>query len=91
MNNHMSKYKATGNRGFFDEQEQVEKLSAIGNPLDMISKVIDFEMFRNTLEESLLNTDKKSNAGAKPYDVVSFARNLQKMIINHFSRLCLRY
>ncbi|HPE35350.1 MAG TPA: transposase [Bacteroidales bacterium] len=27
-------------------------------------------MFRNTLESKLLNTDKKNNAGAKPYDVV---------------------
>ena len=27
-------------------------------------------MFRDLLESALLNTDKKSNAGAKPYDVV---------------------
>ncbi len=27
-------------------------------------------MFRNTLEDGVLNKDKKSNAGAKPYDVV---------------------
>jgi IS5 family transposase len=27
-------------------------------------------MFRNTLEDKLLNTNKKSNAGAKPFDVV---------------------
>jgi hypothetical protein len=27
-------------------------------------------MFRNTLEDGILNKDKKSNAGAKPYDVV---------------------
>jgi len=36
----------------------------------MISNVIDFEIFRNTLKESLLNKEKKSNAGAKPFDVV---------------------
>jgi len=36
----------------------------------MISKVIDFEMFRENLESKLLNTEKKNNAGAKPYDVV---------------------
>ena len=36
----------------------------------MISDVIDFEIFRNSLEESLLNKEKKSNAGAKPFDVV---------------------
>jgi len=42
----MQKYKSTGNRGLFDEQENMSKLSAKGNPLDRISKVIDFEMFR---------------------------------------------
>ncbi|MFV0392064.1 MAG: IS5 family transposase [Paludibacteraceae bacterium] len=66
----MLKYKTTGNRGLFDEETSVDKLSAIGNPLEMISKVIDFEMFRTTLEDVMLNTEKKSNAGTKPYDVV---------------------
>lgn len=64
------KYKPTGNKGLFDEEETYQKLTAIGNPLELISGVVDFEMFRNTLETKLLNTDKKSNAGAKPYDVV---------------------
>jgi len=38
-----TRYKTTGNRGLFDEQETYQKLSAIGNPLEMISKVIGFE------------------------------------------------
>ena len=54
----------------FDEQETHQRLSSIGNPLEMISKVIDFEMFRDILEAELLNTNKKNNAGAKPFDVV---------------------
>jgi IS5 family transposase len=66
----MNPYKSRGNKGLFDEQEQLAKLSEIGNPLEMISKVVDFEMFRAVLEDALLNKDKKSNAGAKPYDVV---------------------
>jgi len=36
----------------------------------MISQVIDFNMFREKLEEKLLNTNKKNNAGARPFDVV---------------------
>lgn len=36
----------------------------------MIDKVVDFEMFRSTLENKLLNTNKKNNAGAKPFDVL---------------------
>jgi hypothetical protein len=61
----MNRYKSTGNRGLFDEQENVAKLSAIGNPLEMIIKVVDFEMFRSMLEETFLNKEKKSNGGAK--------------------------
>ena len=63
-------YKKTGNRGLFDEQETQERLSKIGNPLEMISEVIDFEIFREKLESKLLNQNKKNKAGAKPYDVV---------------------
>lgn len=64
------KYKNSGNRGLFDEQETCQKLSAIGNPLEKINNVIDFEMFREVLETKILNENKKNNAGAKPYDIV---------------------
>lgn len=63
-------YKPRGKKGFFDEEFTKERLSAIGNPLEAISKALDFEMFRESLENKLLNTNKKNNAGAKPYDVV---------------------
>lgn len=66
----MNAYKNTGRRGLFDEQENIEKLSIIGNPLDRVEEVVDFEMFRDTLEDALLNKEKKNNAGAKPFDVV---------------------
>jgi len=63
-------YKIQGEKGLFDEQFTIEQLSEIGNPLEKISKVIDFELFRDLIEEKLLNKDKKSNAGAKPFDVI---------------------
>ena len=63
-------YKTRGNKGLFDEAFTKERLSSIGSPLESVSKVIDFEMFRASLESKLLNTNKKNNAGAKPYDVV---------------------
>jgi IS5 family transposase len=66
----LQKYKSKGEKGLFDEQFTIERLSAIGNPLEKISNVIDFESFRITLESKLLNTKKKNNAGAKPFDVV---------------------
>ena len=40
------------------------------NPLEAISKVVDFEYFRSLLEAKMLNTNKKNNARAKPFDVV---------------------
>jgi len=66
----LQKYKTKGEKGLFDEQFTIERLSAIGNPLEKIINVIDFETFRATLESKLLNTEKKNNAGAKPFDVV---------------------
>jgi len=63
-------YKSKGKKGFFDEQFSIDRLSEIGNPLEAINKVVDFEMFRTALEAKLLNTNKKNNAGAMPYDVV---------------------
>lgn len=63
-------YKSQGHKGLFDEEFTQERLSSMGNPLDAITKVIDFELFRGSLERKLLNTKKKNNAGAKPYDVV---------------------
>jgi IS5 family transposase len=63
-------YKSTGKKSLFDTQFTSDKLAEIGNPLEKIIKVIDFEMFRLLLESKLLNTNKKNNAGAKPYDLV---------------------
>jgi IS5 family transposase len=68
MKNH--KYKPTGRVGMFDNEEKSSKLNKIGNPLEKLHKVIDFEMFRCELEDRMLNHDKKSNAGQKPYDPV---------------------
>jgi transposase len=65
-----NKYKSKGRVGLFDKEDTGSKLSKLGNPLEKLHKVIDFEMFRSELELALLNHDKKSNAGCKPYDVV---------------------
>jgi transposase len=63
-------YKSRGNKGLFDEEFIKERLSVIGNPLEAIKKVHDFEVFRELLESKLLNTNKKNSAGAQYYDVV---------------------
>ena len=70
MNMNTQIYKSTGKKSLFDNQFSAEKLSEIGDPLEKIRHILDFEMFRILLEDKLLNTAKKNNAGAKPFDVV---------------------
>jgi IS5 family transposase len=66
----MSKFKPVGRIGLYDNEENKAKLSKLGNPLEKLGNVIDFEMFRPELEKHMLNHDKKNNAGCKPHDVV---------------------
>lgn len=55
---------------FFEEDKTRDAMHIMGNPLDRIQEVIDFEMFRSTLEEALENKNRKTNAGRKPFDPV---------------------
>jgi transposase len=64
------RYKQRGQTGLFDREETPSKLSKPGNPLEKLHKVIDFEMFRPLLESTMLNRNKKNNAGCKPYGAV---------------------
>jgi transposase, IS5 family len=63
-------YKPQGFQGLFDQAQALDFLSASGNPLKRLSSAVDFEIFRSTLEEHVLNQNKKNNAGARPYDPV---------------------
>jgi len=40
LNHRIMKAQKTGDKELFDEQETYQKISSIGNPLEMISKVI---------------------------------------------------
>jgi hypothetical protein len=42
-------YKTSGKQGLFDTQFATEQLSEIGNSLERMSSVIDFEVFRNPI------------------------------------------
>jgi transposase, IS5 family len=42
-----------GQPGFFDSDERLKALSAAGDPLERLSKVVDFEVFRGELEAAL--------------------------------------
>ena len=63
-------FKSTGKRGLFDEQNAIDMMSEMGNSLERLNKVVDFEMFRPLLEERLRAVNRKNNAGARPFDYV---------------------
>jgi IS5 family transposase len=55
--------------GFFDIAERAEKLTRMGDPLVGLNERIDWEAFRPVLCR-VHEKERKSNAGAKPIDVV---------------------
>lgn len=57
-------------RGFFDEYERLEKLSKLKDPLEKLNSKLNFELFRETLNMIYQKTERKSEAGAKPFDYV---------------------
>jgi len=54
--------------GLFDYEFQLEKINKHQPPLQKLNKIINWEMFRETIESALKKENRKSNAGRKPYD-----------------------
>jgi IS5 family transposase len=67
-----------GQFGFFDADKRLAAISAKGDPLEMIDRVVPFESFRAEIEAVVLTPaeEKKSNAGRKPIDVIVMFRML---------------
>lgn len=59
----------TGQPGFFDLDERLGQLSSGGDPLERLSVVVDFELFRKPLVKALKRSD-RSKGGRPPYDAV---------------------
>jgi len=57
-----------GQFGFFDADKRLAAISAKGDPLEMIARVVPFESFRSEIEAAVLTpaSEKKSGAGRKP-------------------------
>lgn len=68
--NRIHRYRNRVNKRLFESEETQSTLSELGNPLVALKTLIDFEMFRPLLEESLEKKDRKSNAGRKAIDPV---------------------
>ena len=58
-----------GQAGFFDLDERYAGLSASGDPLERLSRVVDFEIFREDLERALKRSERR-RGGRPPMDAV---------------------
>lgn len=65
----MKIFKRHRDYGFFDQDLRLSKLTKLGDPLEKLSKSIDFEIFRNLLETNLSRLA-KGRGGRRPYDYV---------------------
>lgn len=63
-------YKELKSVSFFEQEYTLEKLKALENPLETLSLLIDFGMFRDLLVTNLYNVGRHSRAGARPFDVI---------------------
>ena len=57
-------------QGLFEQEMTLESLEKMGNPLDILRDLLDFERFRPILERVFEKANRKSNAGRKPIDPV---------------------
>lgn len=55
--------------GFFDESSRLKKLSQLGDSLEKLDKVINWEAFRAILNE-VFRREPKGSGGRPPYDYV---------------------
>ena len=63
------RYKRHRDYGFFDQDIRLSKLSELGDPLERLNNGVDFEFFRDLLENRL-STVSKGKGGRPPYDYV---------------------
>ena len=61
--------------GLFGLSDHLKRLSAHGDPLEELSRIIDFEVFRPTLVEALAYGD-GAKGGRPPYDPVAMLKVL---------------
>ena len=76
-----------GQLGFFDADKRLEALSAKGDPLEAIDRLVPWESFRAEVEAVVLTADelKKSSAGRKPFDALLMFRMLVLQALNNLS------
>src|SRR5262245_4919270 len=76
-----------GQLSFFDVEKRLAALSAKGDPLEAIDRLVPWESFRADIEDVVLTPedDKKSSAGRKPIDAIVMLRMLVLQALNNLS------
>lgn len=82
--------KNRNQRGLFDEQDRMNKLNSLQDPLVSIGQSIDFEQFRFILEQATLQ-DSYAKGGRPPFDRVMLFKALLLQKIYHLSDEQLEY
>ena len=70
--------------GLFGLSDHLKRLSAHGDPLEVLARVVDFEAFRPTLVEALGYSD-GTKGGRPPYDPVTMLKVLVLAAQNNVS------
>jgi IS5 family transposase len=76
-----------GQLGFFDAQARLSALSAKGDPLEAIDRLMPWESFRADIEAVVRTSEemKKSSAGRKPVDAIVMFRMLVLQALHNLS------
>jgi IS5 family transposase len=76
-----------GQLGLFDAEKRLAALSAKGDPLEAIDRLVPWESFRADIEAVVLRPDelRKSSAGRKPIDAIVMFRMLVLQALHNLS------
>ena len=76
-----------GQLGFFDADKRLAALSAKGDPLEAIDRLVPWENFRADIEAAVLTPDemRKSSAGRRPVDAIVMLRMLVLQALHNLS------
>jgi IS5 family transposase len=87
MRDEMIREARMGQLRFFDAERRLAALSAKGDPLEAIDRLVPWESFRTDIEAVVLTPEdeKKSSAGRKPIDAIVLFRMLVLQALNNLS------
>ncbi|MBC6403646.1 MAG: transposase [Hyphomonadaceae bacterium] len=71
--------------GLFDLDEPLKRVSDLGDPLEVMNDIIDFEVFRLVLNRALKRSDRRKG-GRPPFDPVMMFKILILQALNDLCR-----